>query len=623
MRELTHVVANEPCRIYIPETEEDGHAFLDWMRQHSHLPLGLDTETTGLQVYQNGFRVRLVQIGSVREAWVLRADQYRQVIRQAILRHPRFIAHNFPFDAQVLDHCLDLPIQTMTPKVIDTIILSKLIEPHRATGHKLKGLSQQYVDRSAVDTQDGLIEEFHKIGKTKHTGWAFIDIDNETYLRYAGLDVLYVSRLFEILVRMARELLLTELIQFEHTIQGYLNVMQRRGLRIDLDYAAGAREQFLLEAEDHLALVRDEYGLENINSSQQVAAALLESGAQLTERTDSGQYKVDKGVLLPLAGMDEYWEDIPDFEGANPLARHIAKGRRAQRFGNNYLGKFIDLADPSGRIHPTITGVEARTSRSSVSDPPIQQLPSRDWKVRRAIIADPGHLVLSADYAQIEMRLVAALADIKKMKHAIENGIDLHGFTAELAYGPDFTPKHRTHMKSAGFTVVYGGGAKGMSRKLGISMQQARAVHNAYNRVYPEIKRWANKLQRDARANGMVMRSPSGRILALDRDRIYAAINYQVQSTAADVLKNAIEALFVAGLGDYLLMPVHDELVGQAPESEAVEIARAIGETMSTTVLDMRLDAEGEVYGPSWGHGYISEDELKLNPTLAPRKAPA
>src|SRR5690606_4771652 len=109
------------------------------------------------------------------------------------------------------------------------------------------------------------------------------------------------------------------------------------------------------------------------------------------------------------------------------------------------------------------------------------------------------------------------------------------------------------------FGIVYGGGAKGLAPKLGISLAQSTAVVRAYNRVYPEIKRYSNKLQRDAKRNSMVLRSPTGRILALDRDRTYAAINYMVQSTAADVLKNAMEVLFTEGLGDYLLMPVHDE----------------------------------------------------------------
>ncbi|QOP64277.1 DNA polymerase I [Microbacterium phage Quenya] len=602
MRELTHVVAGDLCTIRIPESREDMREFQDWLASRTEAPLALDTETTGLHVFGRSFNIRLVQFGDTREAWVLQAALFGGWIEQAIRGHKRWLLHNAAFDLQAINKVYGITIEELTPKVVDTIILSKLCEPHRRGGHKLKPLSEEHVDPQALDTADGLTEHFRRLGFTKETGWALIPIDDELYNRYAGLDVIYTARLYEVLREKTRELLLTVLAQFEHVIQGYLNLMRRKGMRVDLDYAARQREQFLREGEEHLRVVRDEYGVENLNSTRQVEAALLRSGAQLVERNKTG-FKVGKEVLLPLAGYDEYWNPIEGFENPNPLAEHIALGKRADRFANAYLGKFIDLADADGRIHTNITGLEARTSRMAASDPPVQQLPAGDWKVRRALVADPGQLIISADYAQIEMRIVAELANIRKMKEAILNGLDLHGYTAELAYGPSYTKQNRTHMKGAGFGIIYGGGAKGLAPKLGITVAQATAVVRAYNRVYPEIKRYSNKLQRDARANGMVLRSPTGRILALDRDRTYAAINYMIQSTAADVLKNALEALFTAGLGGHLLMPVHDELIAQAPEAEAQEVAGAIRETMRTEIGSMPLDSDGVVYGWSWGHG--------------------
>lgn|GEM_PF-996964 len=602
MRTLTHVVDGDTCTIRIPESPEDGREFLAWLNTRTEAPLALDTETSGLQVFGRSFNIRLVQVGDTREAWVLQWSVFRDIITECIRRHKRWLLHNAAYDLQVLNRVAGIRIEEMTARVMDTIILSKLVEPHRRGGHKLKPLSEQYVDENALDTADGLNDHFRRLGFTKDTGWALIPIDDELYNRYAGLDVIYTARLYEALAPLVRQKLLVELAQFEHTIQGYLNLMRRKGIRIDAGYAARQREEFLREGEEHLRVVREQYGLENLNSTRQVERALLESGAELIERNKTG-YKVGKEVLLPLAGMDEYWGDIEGFENPNPLARHIALGKRSFRFADAYLGKFLDLMDEAQRIHPNVTGLEARTSRMAVSDPPLQQLPAGDWKVRRAIVADPGMDIISADYAQIEMRLVAELANIRRMKEAILNGLDLHGYTAELAYGPGYTKQNRTHMKGAGFGIVYGGGAKGLAPKLGISLAQSTAVVRAYNRVYPEIKRYSNKLQRDAKRNGMELRSPTGRILALDRDRTYAAINYMIQSTAADVLKNAMEALFTGGLGEYLLMPVHDELIAQAPTEDAEDVARAIRETMETQVGSMKLDSDGVVYGFSWGHG--------------------
>lgn len=609
MRTLTHVVAGDVCHIRIPESREDILEFITWYEANDSAPLALDTETTGLGIFGKGFNVRLVQFGNTREAWVLQAALFEGFIISAIRRHAKWVLHNAAFDLQVLDRVYGITIEEMTPKVADTIIMSKLVVPHRAGGHKLKPLSEEHVDPMALDTADGLVAHFNRLGFTKETGWALIDISDELYNRYAGLDVIYTARLFEVLAPLVKEKLLGELNKFELTIQGYLNRMRRKGMRVDADYARKQQELFRQEGERNLAIVRDQYGLENLNSTKQVEAALLASGAQLIERNKTG-YKVGKEVLLPLAGMDEYWGDIEGFENPNQLAWHIAHGKRSFRFADAYLGKFLDLMDEDGYIHTNITGLEARTSRMAASDPPVQQLPAADWKVRRALVADDGMDIISADYAQIEMRITAELAGIRRMKEAILNGLDLHGYTAELAYGPGWTKQNRTHMKGAGFGIVYGGGAKGLAPKLGISLAQATAVVRAYNRVYPEIKRYSNKLQRQAKASNFELRSPTGRILALDRDRTYAAINYMVQSTAADVMKNALEALFVAGLGDHLLMPVHDEIIAQAPKRESHDVAQAIADTMKTSIGGMVLDTDAEVYGSSWGHGYGTAETM-------------
>jgi DNA polymerase-1 len=610
MRTLTHVVAGDTCYIFIPERPEDMRDFPKWMTERANKPLAVDTETTGLNVFGRGFGLRLLQIGDEGEAWVLRDDLAKGWGAKALRDHDFWVAHSFAYDSQVIERCLGVTIEEMTPKVFDTIILSKLVEPHRVN-HQLKPLSEQYVDQFALDTAEGLYGEFRRLGFTKDTGWAAIPFENELYVRYAGLDVIYCARLLPVLAEKAKGLMLGELSKFEHTIQGYLNMMRRKGMRVDTDYANAQQQNFLAESAEHLEIVRNDFGLDNLNSSKQVEAALLASGAELTERTPSGSFKTGKDVLWPLAGLDEFGGEIEDFENPNMLAFHVARGKRAERFANAYLGKFLDLVDDNGYIHPDTTGLQARTSRMAVSNPPLQQLPSKDWKVRRAIIADPGMSIISADYEQIELRLIAAMANVKKMKEAILQGLDLHGYTAELAYGPDYTKQQRTHMKGAGFGIAYGGGAKGLSRKLGISVAQATAVVKAYTRVYPEIKRWSLQLQRTARRNGMVMRSPTNRILALDRDRIYAAINYQVQSTAADVLKNALETLWTQGLGDYLLMPVHDEVVAQAPKEDAEDVARAIKKAMATEIMGLPIDSDAEVYGPSWGHGYADSPDKK------------
>lgn len=607
MRDQTYNFKDGPVTVHNVESADDVAVFRRWLADHERAPLAFDTETSGLNVFGQGVQLRLAQIGDGQDAWVfdMSRDFNYHAVRHALLTgHAAWVMHSGAYDLQVVERFLHVRLEELQGRVLDTIIMSKLIDPARFQGHGLKLLSQQYVDPTAPDTAAGLYAEFRKYGGTKATGWSLIPVDNELYTLYAGLDVILTRRLFDALAPMVREKGVEQLFSFERDTQGYLNILRRRGLRVDLAYAEEARDHYLRESEMWLARI-NELGLDNPNSPKQVVAALLASGADLSEYTPSGALKASKQILLPLAGFDEYWNPV---EGAavNPLARAIMMGRKADRWANAYLGKFLDLADASGRIHPNMTGLEARTSRMAVSEPPLQQLPSSDWSVRRAILAEPGERIISADYAQIELRVVAALANIKGMKQALAEGRDLHDFTAELAYGPDFTKENRKHMKGAGFGIVYGGGAKGLAPKLGLDVNTAKRVVATYNRVYPEIARYSKRLQREAYANGMVMRSQTGRILSLDRDRTYAAINYQVQSLAADILKEALGDLFAEGLGDYIRMPVHDEIIASAPADVADDVARKIGEVMSRPLgrTGIHLDAEGEVTGDHWGAAY-------------------
>lgn len=602
---LTHTIAGEECKIYIPERRPELAGFDAFLAQGDKI-LGLDTETTGLDIYSHGYRVRLVQFGNKREAWVLRADQFREAIVRALRQKRAFAVHNAPFDLQVIDRHLGVKIEELADRVFDTRIFAHLLDPRSeaegGAGLSLKPLSAIYVDDQAPDTQAGLYAEFRKHGLTKGTGWAGIPIDNELYNRYAGLDVILETRLFYELAPLIKDLGLNDLSKFEHHLQSLLAIMQRRGMLLDVDYIQKLRGELQEEAEKYSA-VAHRYGVENINSTAQVAAALQGMGEELTETTASGALKVDKAVLSVLADLDREWERIEARE-PNPLADAVMRAKRAEKWQTAYVDAFLNLRDDQDRLHASIGGLQARTARMSVSRPPLQQLPSGDWKIRRAVVADPGQLIITSDYDQIELRVLAALADVKGMKHAIDTGKDLHGYTAELVYGPDFSKFHRKLMKGVGFGKVYGGGAATLARQTGAPMDGVKRAIAEYDRVYPEIKRYAGKLQRRAEYGKKEVVTVSGRHLPLDRDRLYAATNYVIQSTARDVLAQAIVDLFDAGLGDHLLLPIHDELLAQAPEKDAPEVAHEIGRIMSGTFYGVALSSTGEVEGKNWGSAY-------------------
>lgn len=627
MRTLKHTIAGDEITIYYPERRTDLVGFDQFLAQGDPV-LGLDTETTGLGIYEPDFQVRLVQIGNGREAWVLRADLFEGAIVKA-LRQPRnFVAHNAPFDLQVIDRTLGVKIEELADRVFDTRIFAHLLDPRMraegGAGLRLKELSEIYVDEGAPDTEEGLSAIFsalfsdwkktvsidtisaftRRVGKRPHMAYGFanVPIDHDLYVRYAGLDVILVTRLFYELGPLVKDLGLNDLSKFEHHLAALLAIMQRKGLKLDPAYVKTLGSTLTIEADEFRAAAA-RYGVANVNSTAQVAEALAGMGEQLAETTRSGATKVDKAVLMPLADLDMQWERIGARE-PNPLADAVLRAKRAEKWNTAYVDAFSSLSDADGRIHPSIGSLQARTARMSVSRPPLQQLPSKDWKIRRAIVADPGHLMISSDYDQIELRVLAALADVKGMKQAIADGVDLHGYTATLVYGEDFTKFQRGLMKGVGFGKVYGGGKDTLSRQTGAPIDAVAHAIAEYDRVYPEIKRYSARLQRRAEYGKREVVTVSGRHLPLDRDRLYAATNYVVQSTARDVLAQAIVDLFDAGLGDYLLLPIHDEILLQAPEAEAEEVAREVGRIMSGDFYGVPLSSSGEVTGRSWGSAY-------------------
>lgn len=629
MKHFSYRVAGEETVTRVPETAGDLHEFRAWVRRQaaSGRMTGADSETSGLDIFRPSYRLRTVQVGNETEAWVIRTElgpDLQDAAREALAALPRLVFHNAPFDLLVLDRHLAVPLATLAPKTTDSKIIAHLFDPRPlhegGYGLRLKELAAKDVDPNAPDTQEDLTAEFHKIGETKSTGWAKISIDHPTYLQYAGLDAILVARLLPVLLkRLETAGIPQRLIDFEHRVMYVCMRMERRGMRVDQDYVRALVTRLDDEAAIEGAKAA-KYGVTSVNAPKQVATALMGMGETLTETTPSGALKVDGSILRDLADLDRDWT----LRGAripNPLADAVLRSKRAGKWKTSYGIPMRDGLDSAGRVHPKINSLQARTARMSIASPPFQQLPSGDWTIRRALLAEPGHRIFSVDYSAVEMRVLAALAGEETMKRAIREGRDLHDFTAELIWGPNFTKAHRKMGKGVGFGKVYGGGATTLSRQTGAPIAEVKTAIAAYDRVYPGVKRYANKLQREARAAGYVVWTPTGRRLPLDRDRVYAATNYAVQSTARDVLCQALLDMDDAGLTDFLLLPIHDEVLGSAPADIAQDIANEVAKTMSMDFFGVRLDADPDgVGGRSWGSLYMKTPTGKIDHALRRRE---
>lgn len=622
MRTYNHRIAGESVQVNVPETARDIGEFRQWLRNADSLgPIALDTETTGLDIFSSGYRLRTVQFGNATTAWVIhweRGGIFEGAARWALRLIRRFLIHNAPFDWLVLDRHAAVSLESLAPRTTDTKLLAGLVDPRQpqegGIGTGLKPLSAYYVDPTSPDTQGDLTAVFRSLGLTKATGWAGIPLDHPTYNLYAGLDVILTSRIAPILTDELQRLGVRErLVEYEHTIARICTHMQRRGIVLDTDYV-NTLTRMLREDESRAKTEAERYGVGNVNSTRQIAEALLAMGEALDETTASGAVKVDKPVLLALADLDTDWTRVGARE-PNPLADAVLRAKRAGKWCTTYADTFLETVDADGRIHPFINSMQARTGRMSITRPALQTLPSSDWMIRRAMLADPGEFWFSVDFQAIEMRVLAALAGVKRMidgfvnadsysKEEYPDGFDIHLYTARLIKGPKATKRQRKVFKGAGFGKVYGGGVTTVARQTGAPEDEIRSAFTEYDRAFPEIKRASSRWQREAFQTGMVHVSVTGRRLPLDRDRTYAVVNYACQSAARDCLGQALINMEDAGLLDYLRLPIHDEVVGSAPEADARDIVREIERCMTFDLMGVPIVAGGDLGGRSWGSLY-------------------
>ncbi|WP_371800877.1 DNA polymerase [Streptomyces sp. NBC_01732] len=609
-----HPVAGDVVNVHVPATPEELDVFVSWaQRANERGPIALDTETTGLDVFSDGYRLRTVQFGDAHDAWVIhweRGGDFRRAALQVLTKARRFLIHNAAFDWLVLDRHAGIPLEDLAPRTRDTKIMAALVDPRQpqegGIGTGLKPLSAYYVDRTAPDTQGDLTAVFRGLGLTKATGWAGIDLDHPTYNLYAGLDVILTARLEPCLTAALTHVGVRDrLVDYEHEIARICAHMQRKGLVLDEEFTRELDSVLSEDAREN-ADKAARYGVESVNSNKQISEALAGMGETLTERTAGGAVKVDKAVLLALADMDLQWKRL-GIRDANPLAEAVLRSKRAGKWRSAYAETFLETVDGTGRIHPFIGSLAARTGRMSITRPALQTLPSSDQMIRRCLLADEGHVMVSTDFKAVEMRVLAALADVKRMKEAIRAGEDLHDFTAALVFGPDFTESHRKLAKGIGFGKVYGGGAGTIQRQTGAPMAEVQQALAAYDRVYPEIKRASGRWQREARATGMVHVSATGRRLPLDRDRTYAVVNYACQSAARDVLGQSMLNMEAAGLLEFMRLPIHDEMLASVPAADAAEIAREFEKCMTFDLFGVPIESKADIGKRSWGSLYGAE----------------
>ncbi len=486
----------------------------------------------------------------------------------------------------------------------DTMIASYLIDPERNT-HKLEEISKVELGYEMIP-----YESVTGTGKGKQITFDMVDIARAT--RYSAEDAEVVARLLERLrPRVESEGLGKLLQEVEIPLALVLGRMEEHGVLLDgsLLKALSTKVGALvlgLEAECH-ALAGKTF---NVNSPRQLETILFdELKLPVSKRTKTGR-STDAEVL----------EELAEKHG---LPRKILDLRTLTKLQGTYLETLPGMADPAGRIHTSYNQAVAATGRLSSTNPNLQNIPIRTplgREIRRAFIAPEGCWLLSADYSQIELRVLAHLSHDPILCDAFQRNEDVHSRTASEVFKiprEQVTKDQRARAKTVNFAVIYGQGENSLARQLGIEKDEAAKFIEGYFQTFAKLKQFLDATVEKART-GEVSQTilgrrryvrdihSSNRALRLAAERV--ATNTPIQGTAADILKLAMvrveEQLRAAKLATAMVLTVHDELVFEVPEAERDTVEKLVREAMQGVMkLDVPLLVECG-WGRNWGDAH-------------------
>jgi len=615
MKELKHPLGV----VYVPGPNDDLSEAYE-LYNNPDITWAADTETTGLNQFKDYFRVRIVQVGTTDKAWILRPEWHKQEINDLIGLDGRPTWwHNWVYDGMAVEQSLGLDFDDLFTGAQDTETAFRLVDPRPimkgGSGHKLEQLGNEYIGYSGKkDARGAILEECKKIYGRECSAdnmWVKIPTDNEAYQLYAGQDVFLTARLAEVAQEKLKQLHLEKFYNYERPLGWRLAQMQRDGVLFDDEWASRVEKEYDDIAEQYELELRDKWGIakgKTAKSYANSAASLIEKFEEFdvkwTKFSDkTNRPSLDKSVIKELMNL-----------GTNEKIRGLATAVFEAKRNHHYAGYIRQMRDElgaDGRIHPNIRPMQAATHRMSISNPPIQQFPRDDPRVRGAIIADDGEVIITADYAQVEFRVAAAVSQDPVLIAKIINGDDLHEVTAKALF-PDYDATNKAHKgkrqaaKPIGFGRLYLGGAKGIYQQMSESdttgympsMAQVTRAIKAFDRQYKVYYKYATGLKDNVEKTGGVLYTATGRRLIVSPS--YAAANYAIQSVARDLFAAGINKAHKMGLGQYIRLVVHDEIVASVPKDKAQEIGKLLAEAMSTTFMGVPIEVEWDIKGERW-----------------------
>ena len=595
---------------------------LDWWIAESYRRglVAVDTETTG----KDPVRADLVGISLALEPGLacyipvghrqgegLLAEKVDQLDRQLVLDRLRplladtsvlKIGQNFKYDIIVFRRC-GLEVHGFD----DTMLLSYALAAGKHN-HGMDELSEKYLGHTPIAFKDVC-----GVGRKQLT-FDQVALDRATEYAAEDADVtLRLHRLFR--PRLAGEGVTRTYETVDRPLVPVLAEMEMAGVKVDRAALAGLSATFGTEIEALEAQIHELAGAPfTIGSPKQLGEILFEKlGLKGGKKSGkSGQYATDVFELEKLAGQ------------GHTIAQKVLDWRQLTKLKSTYTDALQAAINPeTGRVHTSFSMAVASTGRLSSTDPNLQNIPIRTElgrQIRHAFVAEPGNVILAADYNQIELRLIAHMADVPELKRAYANGEDIHALTAREVFGTEGDPYElRRRAKTVNFAVLYGISAFGLAGRLGIDRGEAQRIIDAYFARFPGIRNYMAETIQQCREVGYVCTLFGRKThLPLIHSKVpgerqfaeRAAVNAPVQGTSADIIKRAMArlpgALLEAGLPNVrMLLQVHDELVFEVPEGDVEAATGVIKSVMCQAhrpAVELSVPLGIEVgTGPSWG----------------------
>ena len=563
-----------------------------------------DTETTGFDIFND----RIVGLSLAVEpfkAWYVpfkeeNTPEYAEIVRP-LFEDERIakIGQNIKFDLMVLRR---LGIEIRGRKY-DTMILHYLLDPE--SRHNMNALSERYLNYKPIEIET-------LIGKgSKQLTMDLVNV--ERVKEYAAEDADVTLRLKQVLYPQVEEIGLQHLyFEVEEPMIAVLADIEMAGVRIDSEALAVYAVELNRKLAELEAAIRTEAGEPNlnINSARQLGEVLFGKMriAEKPKMTKTKQFCTDEDYLQSFARKHRIVDLILEYRGVKKLL-------------STYVEALPQLVNRStGRIHTSFNQAVTATGRLSSTNPNLQNIPVRDdmgRRIRKAFIpSDDDHLLLSADYSQVELRLMAHLSGDESLISAFEHGEDIHTATAAKLFNKplgEVTPEERGRAKTANFGIIYGISAFGLSQRLEIPRKEAKEIIDGYFASYPKVKEYMDNVVAKAKEEGFVSTIFGRRRYLNDISSHNAiarglaernAVNAPIQGSAADIMKIAmidVHRRFAAeGIRSRVILQVHDELVVDMLRSEQERVTKIVTECMeSAAQLKVRLIADAGI-GGNW-----------------------